>query len=118
MQRRTEGPENARASVLHALGTHDATALASGVPATSCAVCGSPLPEGRRGVPRPGARFCSAGCRFADVRARRAAARTDLLAALGQLAEVTRRVENALRVLGLNPVRPRRKKEHPCPTKP
>ena len=39
------------------------------------------------------ARFCSTACRFADVRARRAAARADLMAALGQLPEVTRRVE-------------------------
>jgi hypothetical protein len=113
MHRRVEGPQNGEGGVQHAPDTPGATTLHFPPAAASCAACGGSLPAGRRGGPRPKTRYCSAACRCADVRERRAAARSDLLVALGQLAEVTRRVESALRVLGLNPRRPRtRPKEH------
>ncbi len=107
MKHPTDDAVSAPGRVLHDVDTPLATALPSSLPVASCATCSAPLPRSRRGTPRPGVRFCSARCRFAEVRDRRAAARADLLAALGQLAEVTRRVESALRTLGLNPRRPR-----------
>lgn len=70
-------------------------------PRVSCARCGAPVSD------RAGTRFCSSQCRKASVRERRAAARADLVAALAQLAEVNRRVESALRTLGLHPTKPR-----------
>jgi predicted nucleic acid-binding Zn ribbon protein len=85
---------------------HVQHSLATGMPAArgsapACVRCGAPASS------RPGTRFCSSRCRQAAVRERRAAARGDLLVALTQLAEVTVRVESALRILGLNPTKPR-----------
>lgn len=75
-------------------------------PARTCARCGGPLfPSGGRA--RKSARYCSATCRHADVRERRAAARADLLAALEQLGEATTRIERALQVMGFRPTHPR-----------
>lgn len=78
-----------------------------------CARCGGPLSLTLDRRPRAGIRYCTAACRFADVRERRAAARADLIAALADLRAAEARVESALRVLGLHPSRPRsRPKEH------
>lgn len=71
-------------------------------PSGSCARCGSPI------ATRPGARFCSAACRQAAVRDRRAAARSDLLTALAGLQVAVARVEAALKTMGLKPSHPRR----------
>lgn len=87
----------------------------------SCARCGGPLPIGPDGLPRPLTRYCSAGCRQAAVRERRATARADQIDALGllqdgaaqilrgatQLQDAAERIERALRTLGLHPLRPR-----------
>jgi hypothetical protein len=104
----TTHAEGAFAAVQHAEGPSPLVRTPLPPSNASCARCGAPAAN------RRGARYCSPACRFADVRERRAAARSDLLAALDQLTEVTHRVENALRVLGLNPRKPRsRRKEAP-----
>jgi hypothetical protein len=46
-------------------------------------------------------RYCSRTCRAAALKARRAAARAELVEALGELRGIEQRVEQALRVLGL-----------------
>lgn len=89
---------------------HAATAPPPATPApeqvgTSCARCGGPLRSTSAGRSRRGTRFCSPACRFASVQERRAAARGDLVAAMGQLAEATARIERALKTLGLRPAR-------------
>lgn len=71
-------------------------------PSGSCARCGAPA------SPRPRARFCSPSCQQADVRARRAQARVDLLNALAGLQAAVARVEAALQVMGFRPSHPRR----------
>ena len=97
-----EAHQAALGAVPHAEDAQPRLVAAPEPPSPSCARCGAPAST------RPGARFCSAACRQAVVRDRRASARADLLVALDQLAEVTRRVESALKTLGLNPQRPAR----------
>lgn len=85
---------------------HDADARAGMTPRARppgppCARCGAPVAS------RRGARYCSARCRQAAVRERRAVARADLIVALDQLAQATERIERDLRVMGLRPIRPR-----------
>jgi len=70
--------------------------------AASCARCGGRLPSTKHGVPRRDARYCSPACRSAATRELRAAARDDLAVAIGLLAR-------ALKALGLDPARPRRR---------
>lgn len=106
-----EAHGRAPAAVLHAAEPLTLVAPRSGPQPGSCARCGGPTST------RLGARYCSAACRLAAVRERRADARADLLVALDQLVEVARRVETALRTLGLNPQRPRAQ-EPPCQKKP
>jgi hypothetical protein len=102
-------------AVRHAEGSPPPATPPPAPPDASCARCGGPLPARSSGRPARGARYCSRTCRFADVRERRAAARSDLLAALDQLAEVARRVENALRTLGLRPTHPRAPRRKAAP---
>ena len=80
-------------------------------PGSPCARCGAPAAS------RPGSRYCSARCRQRAVRERRAQARADLLVALALARDAADRISRALAALGLNPVRPRRRKEPPCPAK-
>ena len=101
----TDDVEDAPSGVPHDRGGKGPPDRRPPLPEPPCARCGSPA------VRRPGTRYCTPRCRHAAVRERRAAARTDLLAALDQLAEVSRRVEGALRTLGLNPRRPRARKD-------
>ena len=103
----SEAPSKAPDCVLHAAGESDRPPPAGGRPGGACARCGGPVPTGRQGRPRPTTRYCSPTCRLADVRDRRAAARSELLGALRQLGEVASRIEAALRILGLNPTHPR-----------
>jgi len=76
-----------------------------------CARCGDPLAVAGSGRLRPGTRYCSARCRFAAVRDRRASARADLLQALAQLGDAAAGIETALKSLGLRPSKPRTKKK-------
>jgi predicted nucleic acid-binding Zn ribbon protein len=126
LERRSDTAPDARGNVQHAPADPRAPVTGTAPCAGRCVRCGA------RAATRHGARFCSARCRQAAVRERRAAQRADLLAALkrraallhrlaalhDELAEVDRQVEANLRGLGLNPVRPRRRKESPCPKKP
>ena len=77
----------------------------------ACGRCCGPIPVGASGRPRRGARYCSAGCRFAAVADRRATARGDLLQALAQLGDTAAAIDRALKSLGLRPSKPRTKKK-------
>jgi predicted nucleic acid-binding Zn ribbon protein len=90
-----------RDAVLHAERPLPLVPAASDPPSASCARCGASV------APRLGARFCSAGCRKAEVRDRRAVARADLLIALAGLRDAIGQVEAALQVMGFNPSHPR-----------
>lgn len=115
MKTLAEAHQAHRVVVQHAEEGGPRLAAPAAAPDASCARCGAPLPTAPSGAPKPGARYCTAACRFAAVRERRAAARSDLLAALDQLAEVTRRVERALRTLGLRPTHPRAPRRKAAP---
>jgi RNase P subunit RPR2 len=72
----------------------------------TCAQCQKPLRFTKAGRVRVNGRFCSSKCKAAQTRERRAAARQDLLAAVAEINRLQARVQNALRVLGLLPMRP------------
>lgn len=78
----------------------------SSVRLRTCARCGGPLPM-PGGRTRNGTRYCSATCRHADVRERRAAAYEDLIDAVGQLVHAANRIQRSLRVMGFFPTRRR-----------
>src|ERR1700730_636333 len=71
----------------------------------ACARCGAALPRTKAGTVKTGIRFCREGCRLADVRGRRAAARAELEQALHQIRQQLDQAEDALAVLGLHPTR-------------
>jgi endogenous inhibitor of DNA gyrase (YacG/DUF329 family) len=66
----------------------------------TCARCGRSMPVTRAGTVKTGTRFCTARCRTADVRDRRAAARADLLDALDDLRALENRMRAVLAVMG------------------
>lgn len=73
----------------------------------SCARCRAPLPRTKSGKVKAGIRFCREACRLADVRARRAAARTELAKAFYEIRIQLDHAEDALAILGLLPVEQR-----------
>lgn len=94
--------------VQHAGNTGARTEEPAGPEPRRCARCQLPFPfHGSRR-----ARYCSATCRHADVRERRAAAYDDLIDAVGQLARAANRIQQSLRVMGFLPSRRRARAWH------
>lgn len=73
----------------------------TGVPGLPCARCGGRAPMPRGGIPRLSSRYCSAACRLAAVRERRASARAELVPTIEELRVALERLNGLLKALGL-----------------